>query len=173
MRNSAGVQNVSDQLSNSGYIRDTNRSLAEFAARGDYENSIAGINAKVQDSKFVQPSVVGQVGGDTMNIIHLNGEVSVRWKMVDDAHIRTIGDYWLRYGYAVNQFAKLPDSLMAMEKFTYWKLAETYITAGAMPESFKQAIRGIFEKGVTVWTNPDDIGNIDIADNAPLEGITL
>jgi len=38
---------------------------------------------------------------------------------------------------------------------------------------FKQAIRGIFEKGVTVWANPADIGTIDIGDNAPLEGVIL
>ena len=42
-----------------------------------------------------------------------------------------------------------------------------------MPETYKQAIRGILEKGVTVWSNPNDIGNIDTADNEPLEGIYL
>lgn len=173
MRNSAGVQNISDQVNNAAFQRDTNASLAEFAARGDYENSIAGINAKVQDSKFVQPTTVGQVGGDTMNIIYLNGEISIRFKMIDEARIRNIGDHWLRYGYAVNQFARMPESLMVMNKFTYWKLAETYITAGPMPEAHKQSIRGLFEKGVTVWTNPADIGNIDLADNKPLEGIVL
>jgi hypothetical protein len=62
---------------------------------------------------------------------------------------------------------------MVMTRFTYWKLRETYITAAQCPETFKQAIRGIFEKGVTVWNNPADIGNIDIADNAIVAGIQL
>jgi hypothetical protein len=84
-----------------------------------------------------------------------------------------IGEYWLRYGYQVNKFGRMPASLMVMENFTYWKLRETYITSSSCPETFKQAIRGIFEKGVTVWAEPSDIGNIDIGDNSPLEGVFL
>jgi hypothetical protein len=87
--------------------------------------------------------------------------------------MRTIGDYWLRFGYAVQKFGSIPANFKAMSKFTYWKLQETYIISAPMPESFKQAIRGIFEKGVTVWSNPSDIGNIDISDNEPVGGITL
>jgi hypothetical protein len=60
-----------------------------------------------------------------------------------------------------------------MTKFTYWKLKETYITSSLCPEVYKQTIRGIFEKGVTVWVTPTDIGNIDIASNEPIAGITL
>jgi hypothetical protein len=41
------------------------------------------------------------------------------------------------------------------------------------PESFKQTLRGIFEKGVTVWNNPADMGNIDIGTNTPRTGVTL
>jgi hypothetical protein len=67
----------------------------------------------------------------------------------------------------------MPANFMVMNNFTYWKLSETYITGAACPEQYKQAIRGIFEKGVTVWSNPANIGTIDIADNTPLEGITL
>jgi hypothetical protein len=63
--------------------------------------------------------------------------------------------------------------LKVMSKFTYWKLTETYFQSSTMPESFKQIIRGIFEKGVTVWSNPDYIGVTDTADNTPIGGITL
>lgn len=173
IRNSSNLAATNMGVNQAGYIRDTNKSLADWAARGDYENTIAGINAKIQDSQLTPPSTSGQVGGDTMNIIHNDAVLSVRWKIVDKAHIRAIGDYWLRYGYAVQQFARIPASLKVMTKFTYWKLSETYLTVGPMPESMKQGLRGLFEKGVTVWSNPDDIGNVDIADNKPLEGITL
>jgi hypothetical protein len=60
---------------------------------------------------------------------------------------------------------------MVMTKFTYWKMQETYISSAPMPETFKQSIRGIFEKGVTVWKTPSDIGNIDISTNQPIAGI--
>lgn len=157
---------------NSAYVRDTNKTLADWAANGDYENTIAGINAKVQDAQMAQPSVNGQVGGDAFNMIHRASRWSLRIKMMDLSAIRSVGEYWLRYGYAVRSFVKPPASLMVMSKFTYWKLLETYIVAAPMPETFKQSIRGIFEKGVTVWVDPADIGNIDIADNTPLEGVS-
>lgn len=161
------------QTNQQALLRDTNKSLSDWAAKGDYSNAIAGINAKVQDAQMIQPTTSGQLGGESANLVSGNVEVSLRWKLIDNAAIRTVGEYWLRYGYAVRQFAPIPASLMAMTKFTYWKLSETYISSAFMPEYFKQAIRGIFEKGVTVWSNPADIGNINIADNEPLGGITL
>lgn len=154
------------------YIRDTNKDLADWGARGDYENSVAGINAKVNDSRMIQPSTNGQFGGDAFNLINTAYEVSLRWKMLDNASMTIVGEYWLRYGYAIHKFMQIPSTLMVMSKFTYWKLTESYILTSAMPESFKQIIRGIFEKGVTVWKTPSDIGQIDIADNVPLEGIS-
>jgi hypothetical protein len=92
--------------------------------------------------------------------------------LIDNAALRRVGEYWLRYGYAVDAFINIPQSFMVMTKFTYWKLQETYLVHSAAPEGFKKVIRGIFEKGVTVWSSPNDIGNIDWADNEPISGIS-
>jgi hypothetical protein len=167
---SVNTQNVvTDQMA---YNRDSNQYLASLTQRGDYANAIAGINAKVQDARLIQPSSSGQTGGEAFGIIHGASAVSLRWKLIDNAAIRAIGNYWLRYGYQVMQFSRLPQSLMVMDRFTYWKLTETFLT-GNIPELFKQALRGIMEQGTTVYANPDDIGNIDIADNRPLPGVRL
>ena len=168
------ARNVNDaSMGQAGYVRDTNKGYADMAARGDYQNAIAGINAKVQDAKLIQPTTSGQVGGDAYLLATYKWGYDIKLKMLQPAVMATIGEYWLRYGYKVNRFGRLPDGFMVCEKFTYWKLRETYITASNCPESFKQTLRGIFEKGVTVWKNPTDIGTIDIADNAPLAGVTL
>lgn len=161
------------QAGNQRYVRDTNRSLSDWAARGDYENTVAGIQAKIQDTEMTPPSMVGQVGGEMFNLTRdgRGQEIIARVRRIDDAHVAMIGEYWLRYGYAVNRFIA-PSTLKCMSKFTYWKMNETYINAAPMPETYKQAIRGIFEKGVTLWNDPDDIGNIDVGTNAPLEGIS-
>lgn len=174
-QNSARSQSAVSSIQTSGQIRDTNVSLARFAARGDYHNAVAGINAKIQDSKMLQPSTAGQFGGDAMNLAHSNVEVSARWKIIDNSTLKRIGNYWLRYGYAVEQFVQfstLPSDLQCMSKFTYWKLSETYITSGKIPEQFKQTIRGIFEKGVTVWADPGYIGTTVLSDNTPKDGIS-
>jgi hypothetical protein len=173
IRNEALNEATRSQIGAGTYMQNSNKQLADWAANGDYENTIAGIQARVQDSRLIQPSTSGQFGGDAMNFNNNTIELSARWKMIDPAHVRSIGDYWLRYGYAVSQFADIPASLMVMTKFTYWKLSETYFYSAVVPEAFKQAIRGIFEKGVTVWANANDIGMLDWADNEPLEGITL
>jgi hypothetical protein len=171
IRQAAAGATVRAQTGQAQVARDTNNDLAKWAARGDYANSIAGVNARVQDAAMIQPTTSGQTGGETMNISNGGLKISARWKMIDQASIRTVGEYWLRYGYAVRKFIVPPTNMMTMTKFTYWKLSETYITTGGMPETYKQTIRGIFEKGVTVWAFPQDIGNIDISDNDPLPGI--
>lgn len=153
------------------YMRDTNADLARYSAQGDYENTIAGIMAKVQDAKISPNSVIGSFGGESLNLINNIDTLVWRGKMIDDAHIRKIGDYWNRYGYAVEAYIDtLPADMMCMTRFTYWKVTETYLDASPMPELFKQAIRGIFEKGVTVWNHPDMIGSF--RNNQPLEGIS-
>lgn len=169
-RGSSAVSNIKTEAT----VRDTNQQYANFAAKGDYANAIGGINAKVQDARMIQPSTSGQFGGDAFNIINGQFGYSLRFKMLNVNALRTIGNYWLRYGYSVQQYTNsIPANFQVMSKFTYWKLSETYITQGAFPEMFKQTIRGIFEKGVTVWGNPADIGNTNVWDNTPVSGVTL
>jgi len=171
--NSASGRINEAQNKNAGFVRDSNRDYAEFAAKGDYENTIAGIQAKVQDAKLIQPTTSGQVGGDAFLLAQYQWGYDLKVKMLGGAAMRAVGEYWLRYGYQVNQFSQMPGDIRVMENFTYWKLRETYIVNAPYPEHFKQTMRGIFEKGVTVWGDPAKIGAIDIADNAPLEGISL
>jgi hypothetical protein len=157
------------------YNRDSNQDLAKFTQRGDYLSAIASINARVQDARMIQPSTSGQFGGEAFNLIHGASVLSVRWKLPSIANIRAIGEIWLRYGYAVQQYVRdLPIDWQVMSKFTYWKMTELYIQ-GDMPEQAKSVIKGIFEKGVTVYADPNDIARIgfDIADNTPKTGIRL
>jgi hypothetical protein len=172
--NNAMTSNMlGSNMDNAGYVRDTNKALAEFSAQGDYANAIAGINAKVQDAKLTQPTTAGQVGGDAFNLATYRWGVDLKVKMLQPQVMAAIGEFWLRYGYAVNRFTKMPASLMVMDKFTYWKCKEVYVTDADCPETFKQTLRGIFEKGVTVWNNPNDIGNVDTATNTPLAGVQI
>lgn len=150
-------------------IRDANLSLSQFAARGDYQNQVAGINAKVQDAKLTQPTTSGQVGGEAFNLATDQWGYDLKIKMVHPGAMRLIGDYWLKYGYAINNEI-YPYRLQVMTRFTYWKFTEFSIYGGQIPEQYRNAIRGIFEKGVMVWGDPDDIGNVRVTDNAPIMG---
>lgn len=152
-------------------LADMNRQLAQATAQGDYENTIASINAQVQQTQTVPPTTSGALGGDAFNLANGLIGVLVRFRQIPPAAMRSIGEVWLRYGYYVQRFMQLPTNLMAMSNFTYWKLHELYVRSSTCPEEYRLTVKGIFESGVTVWTDPDKIGVTDYADNTPLAGI--
>lgn len=152
-------------------LADMNRQLAQATAQGDYENTIAGINAQVQQTQTVPPTTSGALGGDAFNLANGLIGVMVRFRQIPPAAMQAIGEVWLRYGYYVQRFMELPENLMAMSNFTYWKLHELYVRSSTCPEEYRLTVKGIFESGVTVWTDPDKIGVTDYADNVPLSGI--
>ena len=173
INNQAAMAALNSNQGAAGYIRDTNKDLAEFSAQGDYANAIAGINAKVQDAKMIQPTTAGQIGGDAFLLAAYRWGVDIKIKTLQPQVLHAIAQFWCRYGYAVNRFTVMPASLNVMTQFTYWKCKEVYITNAECPEAFKQTLRGIFEKGVTVWRTAGQIGNYDITANMPLDGVTL
>lgn len=155
------------------HIADNNLAYARFAANGDYQNAIGEINAKVQDAKLLQPTTSGQIGGDGfIPYMFQKFIVAFRSMVLSQGAYAAIGEFWLRYGYAINRFHYMRD-ITLMSKFTYWKVKELDISASNCPEVYKTAIRGIFEKGVTVWTQPNYIGNTDVGDNGVAKAVTI
>lgn len=159
----SGASQISQQQQRT--VRDTNYELAQFAANGDYEAAIASINGQRQDMQVIPPSVVGQTSGYVSSMVSNGLVIDARIRSVSPAAMRSIGDFWLRYGYLMNTWIKFPKTLSLMTEFTYWKMAECYLVDTSIPEGFKASVRGIFEKGVTVWRSPQRIGNTNIRNN--------
>ena len=155
---------------NQAINNDQNYELSKWSARGDYEQAIASINATVQDAALTQPSMIGQSGGSGFNLSNGLWAFLVRYRTISYNNLCTVGEYMLRFGYAVHEFMQIPQGLMCMNHFTYWKMKEVYLTCAEADETAKDTIRGIFEKGVTVWSNPNEVGTLDPAQNIPLEG---
>ena len=128
---------------NAGYNRDTNKAYADWAAKGDYQSAQAAYNAKLQDSKMIQPSTVGQLGGNAFNMAKYMMGFDLKLKTIPPTSIQAIGEYWLNYGYAWNEWINIPSKFRVMTYFTYWKLSETFIRSATAPEHMKQTIRGI------------------------------
>lgn len=152
-----------------GRTRDDNFACATFAAKGDYEAAIRAANAKVSDAMLNPPSLTAQMGGSAFNIANGILGLTITFKAVKREYEAALGEYWLRYGYAINRFI-YGLHLQCMTHFTYWKMINCNIK-GHIPEEYKLVIRGIFEKGTTVWEEPDEIESIDIAINKPVGGI--
>lgn len=148
--------------------RDMNLELANATRRGDYQSAIAGINAKTQDARLIQPTTSGQVGGEAFVLAVDQWKVVAKIKTIPDGAMRAIGEYWLRYGQAANFFGRLPVNYLCMTHFTYWKCLEINCTSVVCPESFRATLCGILEQGVTVWRDRHNIGNMDYGENKPL-----
>ena len=69
---------------------------------------------------------------------------------------------------------RLPKRLQCMKRFSYWKCLDVRIATAACPQFFVETLRGILEKGVTVWHDPlkpgEYIDDVAIA-NEPIEWI--
>ena len=170
--NLTGATQNANSVNLARQVAGNNLDYAKYAAQGDYANQIAAINATVQDAALQPPSTAGQMGGQ--GFMWKNGIVgfAVNYKTVTGSAFNAICQFWARYGYKMNRYynfgsqgaANMP-KLKLMDKWTYWKCSETYITCARANETEKDGIRGILEKGVTVWGNPDDIGNAALDSN--------
>ncbi len=154
-----------------GQYADQNKAMSDWAAKGDYQNAIAGINATVQDAALTQPSQSGQMSGDGFSLSNGLMNVTIRYKTITTGMFSIIGNYFIRFGYAIREYLVPPTDFMAMQQFTYWKMQDTSIICSSADEGVKNAIRGIFEKGVTVWRSPELIGRTWGDTNKPIGGI--
>lgn len=153
-------------------IAGNNYDLAQRVNVGDYQNRVASVNATVQDAALRPPSSVGQSGGNGFNFKNNLVGVTVNFKTIAGAARAAVADYFRRYGYAVRRWLDTGTvrHMLCMEHFAYWKLLETYVIVAPANESERQTIRGVFEKGVTLWDAPESIGNTAATDNAPRAG---
>ena len=154
-----------NSLSTRRQIADNNLTIAELTSGVDYQSAIAGINANVQQAQLTPPSQSGNTSGN--GFAFGNGLTYLRYqtKTMLPQNISVVGDYFLRYGIAIQEFMKLPSNLLCMTKFAYWKTQETNIVHSNGNDADRIVLAGILEKGVTIWGKPEYIGNTRLAEN--------
>ena len=160
MANELGNQQFwNTQQAQQGNI-DANYKLQQWAARGDYQQSIAAIDASVQDAQVASPTVSGSLGGTGGAIAWINGLNGgfAQFMTIDAAHQSAISHYWDRFGYAVHDYVYIGSNFNLMNYFTYWKLSDVVLSRANIDDGTRLILKGIFEKGVTVWNgNPSYI----------------
>lgn len=154
-------------------VADANYELAAYQNQGNYENTIRGIQAAVNDMALTSPATVGQQGGEGLMWKEGLVGVLVTFKTLAPAAMSTVSQFFARYGYKHNEFRFLNRlqedrngfyKMAIMKHFTYWKTQGMRIF-GDMNDSERMALQGIFNRGVTLWTNPDEIGKISVYSN--------
>lgn len=157
---------LKNSLASAKYARDVNKQLADFSARGDYQNAIAGINAKIQDMDLVPPTVTGQLAGDMSNIARQDGfGLWLKIKVPNAGKLLRIVWQWARYGYHTHESISHFRYMLYMSHVTYWKMLDVKFAYADMPEQFRRTIKGMFERGISLWHNPEHMTHFNWEDN--------
>lgn len=147
-------------------IAANNLSVASQTNTGDYDMQVQALDAAYADAALTQPSQSGNMGGDGFRYSNgLSYMVTVRYKTVNDDAIVRNGDFFYRFGYAVNRYMHIPTKLVVNKHYSYWKIEQLETASMLMNETEKSVICGIFSNGVTVWKDPYAIGNVIPSDN--------
>lgn len=160
----ANQQMFENNQGQQSFVAASNYNLANMAASRDYELAIAGIQAKVQDAQLIAPSQSGQMSGEGFMAATGLWNITVNLKTITHGAQRRVGNFLKRYGYAVQAFVgygyRPLSSLNVMTKYSYWKMQECYLRNSFATDTEIMAIKGILERGTTVWRSPNDIGTM-------------
>ena len=146
-----------------GNAADTCTTDKDNAARAKNSADNAIIN-QIKQAALNAPAEFGVYsGGQTMNTRPMGIFANVVTQ--NQSAIAQAGDTFLRYGYAYNGVWNFDGNWAAYGKFCYWKLKDFWVSGLQIPDMYVDKIRFFLFGGVTVWSNPADIGNTSIYQN--------
>lgn len=90
--------------------------------------------------------------------------LDIKIKTQNSDSIRKAGNIFARYGYILDD-SWTPSNLNLMTLFTYWEFSDIWLTSDKVFETGLNVLREIFTSGVTVWSNPSNIGKVNINSN--------
>lgn len=110
------------------------------------------------------PAPVGAYTGDPWADEMAQRAYVVKVRTQSKSALMQAGMYMLRYGIASNKLYNRP-ALTACRHFTYWRADDVWLTNDIAPNDALDAIRDRFAAGVTIWTDPTEIGGDYLAAN--------
>lgn len=110
------------------------------------------------------PAPVGAYTGDPWADEMAQRAYTIKVRTQTKSALLQAGMYMLRYGIASNKLYNRPD-LTACRHFTYWRADDVWLTNDIAPNDALDAIRDRFAAGVTIWSDPTEIGGDYLAAN--------
>lgn len=154
--NSAATQraNIARSKSTADANAARSRDVAASAVTNGYKGQ--GLQAPVQCGAYS--------GGDTAMTRPMMWCVEARTQ--PEGAIRAAAGQFARYGYALGMPWDVSD-WQPMRHFCYWQCSDVWVTpAGSgVSQGDAGAIRDILVAGTTVWSVPEEIGNVDVWSN--------
>lgn len=166
--NATTMKNNSDRtkttsINNAGYTRE----VAILNAKEILENTRNGAMAALYDSRNARPVQFGSYSGNSTSDYMQTRGIQYKIKTMNDSELSQTGDFFARYGYSLNQNWDIETTgFKLMKNFTYWKATDVWVDDRKSSNNYVQiSIVKILMDGVTVWSNPDNIGKVSIYDN--------
>lgn len=154
--------------------RDTAKKNANYscwqkanAAQRGLANAQNSTKAQSADASNYRPVTIGTTANRTAYApdYYRNRGVQIKVRTQGSDAIAQAASEFARYGYALNQIWH-PDDLCPMIYYTYWKARDCWVyDLKGSNDTAQTAIELIFKNGVTVWSNPDEIGKVDPYEN--------
>lgn len=110
------------------------------------------------------PAPVGAYTGDPWADEMAQRAYVVKVRTQSKSALMQAGMYMLRYGIASNKLYNRP-KLTACRHYTYWRADDVWLTNDIAPNDALDAIRDRFAAGVTIWSDPTEIGGDYLAAN--------
>lgn len=109
--------------------------------------------AQVRKESLTPASVTA--GSNSLAIYNsfITDDVMVHYSIKTE-YAKRIDEYFSRFGYKVNNFMNLEDTLKTRSNWNYVKTTNCIIT-GNITQSNLEAFQQIFNNGITLWHNPD------------------
>ena len=160
------VSTVSNLAQVAGGIAAISTGAGAVAGASMIASGVSGVLSTINSHKqaSMEPNRVS-MGGNRTNLLTAmqQNNFYILYKKIKENDARTIDDFFTMYGYQTNRM-KVPN-LSSRPYFNYVKTVDVNII-GAIPNDDMEAVKGIFNKGVTVWRSGATVGNYDV-DNSP------
>lgn len=156
------INNNNVNTSNANAARSRDTSITN--AKNVMTNTRSNVSAAWRDLTNHAAQPVGTYSGDNFRQATGLDNMTVKIVTEDNGAIAAAGDYMLRYGIASNKLYNRP-ILTPCKHFTYWRTADIWTVCPLAQNEQLQTIRDIFNSGVTIWNNPEEVGGDFVHDN--------
>lgn len=166
--NAATTRNA--QVSAAGTSRDAGNSAAATtrdaqlkAADDTWVNEGLRIENRTHQAALRAPFIYGSTSSADLANVRPQA-IYVNVVTQSDYAIQRAGDDFLRFGYAYGKQWEFDGNWCLGKHFTYWQLADFWST-NQIPDKYADGLRFLLLGGVTVWSDPEDIGEVNIYGN--------
>lgn len=165
-RNSTAVANANrtrdTRVNNARY----NRNASVIASQDVLRNAQNTAKYTLLDARNSAPVAHGEHAGDATPDYMRNRGLQIKVRTQQTSAIACAASQFARFGYNLGMVWNSCERLQVMKHFTYWKASDAWVyDIGNTNNSTQLAISDIFKNGVTVWSDPNEIGAVNVYDN--------